>query len=132
MSTVPRITLGVGLWACIALSFWGCRQSRAESPTARVDRMFAPWNAKDSPGCAVGISHNGAIVYEHGYGMANLELGVPITPDTVFALASVSKSFTAMGVMLAAEQGKLSIDDACRSTFPSGPIATIALRSASC
>src|SRR5262249_43712010 len=49
-------------------------------------------NRKDSPGCAVGISRNGAIAYERGYGMADIELGVPMTPSTVLAVASVSKS----------------------------------------
>ena len=48
---------------------------------------------------------------EHGYGMANLELEVPITPNAVFAIASITKLFTAVSVMLAAQQGKLSLDD---------------------
>jgi CubicO group peptidase (beta-lactamase class C family) len=82
-----------------------------------VDRLFAAWDRKDTPGCAVGISRNAAIVYEHGYGMANLELGAPITKDTVFALASITKSFTATSIMLAAQQGKLSLDDEVQKYF---------------
>lgn len=51
--------------------------SPAESVTARVDKLFAQWNKSDSPGCSLGVSRNGVPVYERGYGMANLELGVP-------------------------------------------------------
>ena len=57
-------------------------------------------------------------VYEHGYGMANLELSVPITPATVFHIASISKLFTAMSIMLAAEHGQLSLDDEVQKFVP--------------
>ena len=50
----------------------------------QVDELFAKWNTSGSPGCAVGISRNGTAVYEHGYGIANLDLGVAITPAAVF------------------------------------------------
>jgi CubicO group peptidase (beta-lactamase class C family) len=108
----------VGLSVFVALSLSGCLRFRAESRSARVDRLFTAWNGKDTPGCAVGVSRNGAILYEHGYGMANLELGVPITADTVFALASITKSFTAMSVMLAVQQGKLSLEDDVQKYIP--------------
>jgi CubicO group peptidase (beta-lactamase class C family) len=108
----------VVLAAFAALSLNACRRSQAESQTARVDGLFASWNGRDTPGCAVGISRNGAIVYEHGYGMANLELSVPITPATVFHIASISKSFTAMSIMLAAEHGQLSLDDEVQKFVP--------------
>jgi CubicO group peptidase (beta-lactamase class C family) len=96
-----------------------CQRSQAaDSKTPQVDKLFAAWNRTDSPGCAVGISRNGAVVYERGYGMANLELHVPVTPDTVFALASISKVFTAMSAVLAAQQGKLSLDDEVQKYIP--------------
>ncbi len=57
------------------------------------------------------MSRNGAVIYEHGYGMASLERKVPITSSTVFPLASITKAFTAMSVLLAAERGLLSLDD---------------------
>jgi CubicO group peptidase (beta-lactamase class C family) len=65
-----------------------CSRSRPDSQSTRVDKLFAEWNRTDTPGCAVGVSRNGAMVYEHGCGIANLELGVPITPATVFHIAS--------------------------------------------
>jgi CubicO group peptidase (beta-lactamase class C family) len=86
----------------------------AESIEARVDRLFAQWNKPSSPGCSVAVGQKGAVVFERGYGMANLELGVPITPRSVFEAASISKAFTAMSIMLLAQKGRLSVDDEVR------------------
>jgi len=116
----PRSLTSVIVLTAVATTC-ACRSSRVESATAGVDRLFAEWNKSDSPGCGVGISRNGRVVYEHGYGMANLELGVPITPDSVFAVASVSKQFTAMSVVLLAQRGQLSLDDEVRKYVPELP-----------
>jgi CubicO group peptidase (beta-lactamase class C family) len=59
----------------------------------------------------VAVSRNGTVLYEHGYGMANVELGVPITTETILGAASISKQFTAMSILLLAQRGRLSIDD---------------------
>jgi CubicO group peptidase (beta-lactamase class C family) len=102
-------------------------QGRAEGAegtdaTARaLDRVFARWRDMDGPGCAVGVSRKGLVVYEHGYGMANLETGTPIRPSSIFHVASVSKQFTAMAVMLLARDGKLSVDDNIRKYLPEIP-----------
>ena len=95
-----------------------CGRTHVDSKTARVDALFEKWNRTDSPGCAVGIGRNGSVLYEHGYGMANLEWGIPITPETVFPVASISKSFTAMSVLLAAERGLLSLDNELQMYVP--------------
>jgi len=95
-----------------------CAPSRTASTDARVDPLFATWNRPDSPGCGVGVSRNGAVIYERGYGVANLERKVPITSSTVFHLASITKSFTAMSVLLAAERGLLSLDDDVSKYIP--------------
>src|SRR4030095_6987713 len=95
-----------------------CRLTPTASMTARVDRLFAAWNRPDSPGCGVGVSRNGAVIYERGYGMASLERKVPITSSTVFPLASITKSFTAMSVLIAAEQGILTLDDDVSKYIP--------------
>ncbi|GBC83113.1 Penicillin-binding protein 4* [bacterium HR10] len=88
---------------------------------AQVDRLFAVWDRPDSPGCAVGIIQNGRLVYARGYGMANLEHGIPITPRTVFDIASTSKQFTAASLLLLEQQGKLSLDDDVRRFVPELP-----------
>jgi CubicO group peptidase (beta-lactamase class C family) len=90
----------------------------AQPVEARVDALFAQWNKRDSPGCSVAVGRDGTVLYERGYGMANLELTVPITPATVFETASISKAFTAMSVLLLAERRQLSLDDEVRKHIP--------------
>ena len=82
-------------------------QGIPDSARIALNRVFANWTATDSPGCAVGVARNGAPVFLNGYGMANLELEVPITPATIFHVASVSKQFTAMAILLLAADGPL-------------------------
>ena len=102
------------LIACIVVG--ACTRGRG-AETA-VDNLFREWNRSDSPGCGVGVSRNGVPVLERGYGMANLELGVPITPSTVLEIASISKQFTAMSILLLAARGRLSLDDDVRRHIP--------------
>lgn len=92
-----------------------------ESLTDRVDKLFAQWNKQDSPGCALGIIKDGRLVYGHGYGMANLSYGIPIQSNSVFLIASISKQFTAMAVLMLVQQGKLSLDDDIRKYVPEMP-----------
>jgi CubicO group peptidase (beta-lactamase class C family) len=66
---------------------------------------------KQIPGCAVMVRQNGKVVLSAGYGMANLEHKVPVTPETVFQSGSLGKQFTAMAVMMLIEERKLSLDD---------------------
>ncbi|WP_128543231.1 serine hydrolase [Larkinella soli] len=86
--------------------------------SAKADALFAEWNKTGSPGAAVGVIHDGKLVYAKGFGEADLETGAPITPETIFHVASVSKQFTAYGIMLLAQQGKLSPDDDIRKYLP--------------
>jgi CubicO group peptidase (beta-lactamase class C family) len=86
--------------------------------TDKVDALFKRWDRVDSPGAALGVFKDGRIVYARGYGTANLEYNIPITPQTVFRVGSVSKQFTAMCIALLAEQGKLSLDDDIRKYLP--------------
>jgi len=89
--------------------------------TGRVDELFAEWDKPDSPGCALGIIKDGQLVYQRGYGMANLEHTIPISSTTVFRIASTSKQFTATCIILLAEQGKLSLNDDVRKYLPEMP-----------
>ncbi|MFZ5823997.1 MAG: serine hydrolase domain-containing protein [Bacillota bacterium] len=87
----------------------------------QVDALFADWDKPDSPGAALVIIHEGQIVYRRGYGSANLEYGIPISPATVFHVASVSKQFTAAAIALLAERGSLSLDDTVQTHLPEVP-----------
>ena len=88
---------------------------------AKVDQLFAEWNRSDSPGAAVAVIRDGEVIYKHGYGMANLEYDIPITPTTIFDIASVSKQFAAFAIVTLSHQGKLSIDDDIRQHLPDFP-----------
>jgi CubicO group peptidase (beta-lactamase class C family) len=99
----------------------GAQASLTADSTAAVDRIFATWNTRQTPGCAVGVARNGQTILERAYGMANLEYDVPNTPATIFEAGSVSKQFTAAGVALLAQQGKLSLDDDVSKYVPELP-----------
>lgn len=83
-------------------------------PTHKVDQIFSLYDKTGSPGCSLGVIRERDFVYRKAYGLANLELGVPLSPHSVFYMGSVSKQFTAAAILLAAEQGYLSLDDDVR------------------
>jgi CubicO group peptidase (beta-lactamase class C family) len=87
----------------------------------RIDGVFKQYDRKDTPGCALAIVKDGKVVYKHGYGMANLEYDIPITPSTVFHTGSVSKQFTAFAIALLASEGKLNLNDDVRKYLPEVP-----------
>jgi len=89
--------------------------------SAAVDAVFASWTGRNTPGCAVGVSRNGAVTLTRAYGMAHLEHDVPNTPATIFEAGSVSKQFTAASVALLVTEGKLSLADPVRKHFPELP-----------
>lgn len=93
----------------------------SDATTQNVDQLFAAFGRAGSPGCAVGVIRNGGFVYKRSFGYASLELGVPLTPQSVFYVGSLSKQFTAASVVLAAEQGDLSLDDDVRKYLPELP-----------
>jgi CubicO group peptidase (beta-lactamase class C family) len=92
--------------------------AEALSVTESVDRLFISWDKPDSPGCSLAVIKDGKVIYQRGYGSANLEYNIPITPSTVFHVASVSKQFTAFAIAMLANQGKLSLDDDIRKHLP--------------
>jgi CubicO group peptidase (beta-lactamase class C family) len=89
--------------------------------TARIDAIFAEWNTRDTPGASVAVVHDGEIVCQRGYGMSNLEHGVPIGPDSIFHVASISKQFTDMCIAMLALEGRLGLDDDVRHHVPEIP-----------
>ncbi len=91
------------------------------SREAKVDRVFERWDHSDTPGCVVGVAVDGRPVLVRAYGMANLEYGLSIRPDTLFESGSVAKQFTAASIALLALDGKLSLDDPVRKYLPEVP-----------
>lgn len=89
--------------------------------TAKIDEVFVRFAGNDSPGCAAGVYRNGQTVFARGYGMADLERGVPITPATLFDLGSTSKQFTAAATALLVADGRIGFDDDVRRYVPELP-----------
>ena len=92
-----------------------------ETFEAKVDQLFAEWNRPNSPGAALAVTRDGETIYTQGYGTANLEYDIPITPTTIFDIASVSKQFAAFAIATLAHDGKLSLDDDIRTHLPDVP-----------
>jgi CubicO group peptidase (beta-lactamase class C family) len=119
---VAKWLLSSALFVVFACGFLPDEATAAE-PTvkpspAEIDALFAEWARPGSPGCAIAVVRGGRIVYAKGYGSADLEHDVPITPKTVFYVGSVSKQFTAYAVVKQAAQHKLSLDDEVRKHLP--------------
>lgn len=88
---------------------------------ARVDELFKNYDHPNAPGAAVMVIHNGKSVFAKGYGLADLVTKTPCTTNTNFRLASVSKQFTAMAVLILADRGKLKLDEKLTDFFPGFP-----------
>ena len=94
---------------------------KAVTAVGHIDEIFAPWDNDSGPGAAVAVVKDGAIVYKKGYGMANLEYDIPIRPNSIFHIASVSKQFTVFSILLLEKQGKLTLEDDIRKYIPEVP-----------
>jgi CubicO group peptidase (beta-lactamase class C family) len=95
--------------------------TQAERPSEQVDKLFEKMDRTISPGCAVAAMRDGKILYQRGYGMADLDHNVPITAETVFHVASMSKQFTAAAIVMLAQERKLSLDVEVRKYVPELP-----------
>ena len=92
-----------------------------------LDALFAPYTGAAVPGASVVVIRDGHVIIRRAYGMADLQRRVAATPETDYRLASVSKQFTAMAVMLLAQDGKLRYDQPARDFLPELPTAASAV-----
>ncbi len=120
MNKYPRTQFLRPLLLCSLLAI--SHGALAAQPTlnldkARIDAVFSS-QTSDTPGCALGLSREGQMLYGKGYGLAELGLGAPITTRTVFDIGSVSKQFTATAVLLLVQDGKLKLSDTVQQLLP--------------
>src|ERR1700722_14251041 len=102
----------------MAAGLAGCAQPLPANLQTGVDSIFKDFAKKDAPGVAVLIVKDGHIAFEKGYGVANLEYGMPVTPTSVFDIASVSKQFTGYAISTLIQEGKISPDDDIHKYLP--------------
>lgn len=86
-----------------------------------IDHIFEEWNQKSHPGGVVCITKGNKVMYSNAFGLANLQYAIPNTMESVFNIGSVSKQFTALGIGLLAQEGKLNIDDSIQVYLPELP-----------
>src|SRR5260370_13248564 len=87
------------------------------------DNVHAEMQRQRIPGLSLLVAHDGKIVRAQGYGLANVELQVPVKPETVFQSGSVGKQFTATAVMMLVEEGKIGLDDPLTKFIADAPAA---------
>ncbi len=121
MSITTRVFSAIAL--VLLLSSQGHCQSHltdtlSTQTKVKIDRIFADWNREDGPGGSVGIIENGKLIYAKGFGLANLEHNISNSSSTVFRIASTSKQFTAMCVLILAEDGEIQLKDPIGKFFP--------------
>lgn len=93
----------------------------ADDKSSKVDALFKAWDSPSSPGAVIAIVKDGKIIYKHSFGMANLELDIPLTSQTVFKLGSVSKQFTAACIACLVLEGKVSLSNKITDFFQELP-----------
>ena len=99
------------------LSLAGCNMKNEKE----IDKIFAVYNRDDLPGAAVMVIQKGKIIFEKGYGLANVEKNIPVTDSTNLRLASVTKQFTAMSILMLIEKDKLKFETTINDVFPEFP-----------
>lgn len=116
-----RITLSFLILLNLTAAMYSC-QSNSQTPgqTAleKIDALFTARYSADTPGGAVLLLKGDSVLFDKGYGLADLETGARIDGNTFFNIASVSKQFTAVAILQLADQGKISLEDPVKKYFP--------------
>jgi CubicO group peptidase (beta-lactamase class C family) len=121
-SEIMKINLRFWYWAIVALMVVrsGCQVAAAQADV--VDNYFrAEMTKQRIPGLALLVSRGGQVIRAQGYGLANVELQVPVKPETIFQSGSIGKQFTATAVMMLVEEGKIGLGDPLTKYFPGAP-----------
>ena len=116
---MKRAIIAIIVLACCAFA-----EAQTRTPTElgnRVDALARKMLSRPLAGISVAVAHDGQVVFARGYGMANLEHAVAVTPETVFHIASISKNILAAVVLQLVDEGKLNLDDDVTKYVPEAP-----------
>ena len=114
-----KLCFGVVL---VWIAVWSVTLAGAQTPDAVDQLVRAEMEKQHIPGLALLVSRDGRPIRSQGYGMSNLELQVPVKPETIFQSGSVGKQFTATAVMMLVEEGKVGLEDPLTKYFPDAPV----------
>lgn len=106
------------LFCFLVLLIQTLSQSSDKQLIRKIDNLISEGYSSLAPGCAVLVAKKDKVIYEKAFGMANLELNVPLKPDMVFRIGSITKQYTAIAILKLIEEGKLSLKDSLRRFFP--------------
>lgn len=121
-TVLARLALLLAVFSLTNPSAQAAASKTSNDDLARyADQLFSQTYPANEPGAAVLVMKDGQVVLRKGYGMAHLELGVPIQPDQVFGIGSITKQFTATAILMLQERGKLSVDDEVTKYLPDYP-----------
>lgn len=109
------------LFLISALLLFDAVHLRAQDYNTIFDNLLTKKYKADHPGATVLISKKGKVLYHKAFGLANLELNIPMKTDHVFEIGSITKQFTAVAILMLEEQGKLSVDDEITKFLPDYP-----------
>ena len=115
------ILIGMFLFSMMFSSCDQIENNMVELDSAAIDSLMWNYNLANGPGAALTIIANGYIIYSKGYGLANLEEDIPIISGTNFRLASITKQFTAMCIMILQSRGQLNYEQTLTALFPDFP-----------
>jgi CubicO group peptidase (beta-lactamase class C family) len=117
---LPRVLIRLLMTIAMTLSAYAASNG-TDALTPKLDTLFQDYHQPGAPGASVMVIHRGKVVVAKGYGFANVEERVPCGTNTNFRLASVTKQFTAMAVLMLVERKKLSLDESLADVFPEFP-----------
>jgi CubicO group peptidase (beta-lactamase class C family) len=119
------VTAALMLGLLVPAQAQAAAQSQAQTAdkdlSVQIDKLLSDVYKPGAPGAAVLVKKQGRVILRKGYGLANLELNVPVEPDMVFRLGSITKQFTAVSILMLAEEGKLSLQDEITKFLPDYP-----------
>src|SRR5258708_23739446 len=111
----------ISIFALLALGMKTNAQAPEMATEKQMDEIFSRLTSPDAPGMAVFVRTQGQPIFDRGYGVRDLRMKAKINAHTNFRLASFTKQFTAMAIMLLVHDGKLRYDEALAELFPDFP-----------
>jgi CubicO group peptidase (beta-lactamase class C family) len=119
---VNKLRSSLFIYGVIFISFTSCKSSGMLMKQKSIDDIMSAYQSSDKPGASVLVFKDDKIVFKKGYGVSNVSTQEKITQNTNFRLASVTKQFTAMSILLLVQKGRLKLEDPLKKYFPSFPV----------
>ena len=123
MKKIIGFVLFIIIFTCLSVSVKLQAQETNKKPGLDnyISNMFSSLQIDSMPGASVLVSQNGEVIFQKGFGYANIEKKIPVTPDTKFKIGSISKQFTAAAILKLQEEGRIRTEDKLSKYLPDFP-----------